>query len=98
MLASLLCVSLLLTALPLDVAAEEIGKAAADTADVTVTKDITAGGAKKTFTARVTAGKTADSVTVTYDTLGGNKIDSVTLAARRNYRQAPRSDKEKRCQ
>ena len=64
MLASLLCVSLLLTALPLDVAAEEIGKAAADTADVTVTKDITAGGAKKTFTARVTAGKTADSVTV----------------------------------
>lgn len=47
MLASLLCVSLLLTALPLDVAAEEIGKAAADTADVTVAKDITAGGAKR---------------------------------------------------
>lgn len=93
MLASLLCVSLLLTALPLDVAAEEIGKAAADTADVTVTKDITAGGAKKTFTARVTAGKTADTVTVTYDTLGGNKIDSVTLAAGETIGRL-RSDKE----
>lgn len=98
LIALILCITLSASALPLDVAADEIGKATADIADVTVTKDITAGGAKKTFTARVTAGKTADSVTVTYDTLGGNEIDSVTLAARGNYRQAPRSDKEKRCQ
>ena len=94
MLASLLCVSLLLTALPLDVAAEEIGKATTDIADVTVTKDITAGGAKKTFTARVTAGKTADSVTVTYDTLGGNKIDSVTLAAGETIGRLPEAIKK----
>lgn len=94
MLASLLCVSLLLTALPLDVAADEIGKATADTADVTVTKDITAGGAKKTFTARVTAGKTADSVTVTYDTQGGNKIDSVTLAAGETIGRLPEAIKK----
>lgn len=94
MLASLLCVSLLLTALPLDVAADEISKATADTADVTVTKDITAGGAKKTFTARVTAGKTADNVTVTYDTLGGNKIDSVTLAAGETIGRLPEAIKE----
>ena len=58
LIALILCITLSASALPLDVAADEIGKATADIADVTVTKDITAGGAKKTFTARVTAGET----------------------------------------
>lgn len=94
LIALILCITLSASALPLDVAADEIGKAAADTADVTVTKDITAGGAKKTFTARVTAGKTADSVTVTYDTLGGNEIDSVTLAAGETIGRLPEAIKK----
>lgn len=81
LLAAVLCISLLSSALPLDVAAEEINAGISRSADITVTKDITAGGLKKTFTARVTAGKTGGNVTVTYDTLGGNKIDSVTLTA-----------------
>lgn len=94
LIALILCITLSASALPLDVAADEIGKAAADTADVTVTKDITAGGAKKTFTARVTAGKTADSVTVTYDTLGGNEIDSLTLAAGETIGRLPEAIKK----
>ena len=94
LIALILCITLSASALPLDVAADEIGKAAADISDVTVTKDITAGGAKKTFTARVTAGKTADTVTVTYDTLGGNKIDSVTLAAGETIGRLPEAIKK----
>lgn len=94
LIALILCITLSASALPLDVAADEIGKATADIADVTVTKDITAGGAKKTFTARVTAGKTADTVTVTYDTLGGNKIDSVTLAAGETIGRLPEAIKK----
>ena len=94
LIALILCITLSASALPLDVAADEIGKATADIADVTVTKDITAGGAKKTFTARVTAGKTADSVTVTYDTLGGNEIDSLTLAAGETIGRLPEAIKK----
>lgn len=94
LIALILCITLSASALPLDVAADEIGKTTADIADVTVTKDITTGGAKKTFTARVTAGKTADSVTVTYDTLGGNEIDSLTLAAGETIGRLPEAIKK----
>lgn len=94
LIALILCITLSASALPLDVAADEISKATTDIADVTVTKDITAGGVKKTFTARVTAGKTADSVTVTYDTQGGNKIDSVTLAAGETIGRLPEAIKK----
>lgn len=90
----ILCVTLSASALPLDVAAEEIGKNASHIADVTVTKDITAGGIKKTFTARVTAGKTGGNVTVTYDTIGGNKIDSITLTAGETVGRLPEAIKE----
>lgn len=94
LIALILCVTLSASALPLDVAAEEIGKNSSHSADVTVTKDITAGGVKKTFTARVTAGKTGGNVTVTYDTLGGNKIDSLTLAAGETVGRLPEAIKE----
>ena len=95
LLALVLCLSLLSSALPLDVAAEEINSdISRRSADITVTKDITAGGVKKTFTARVTAGETGGNVTVTYDTLGGNKLDSVTLRSGETIGVLPEAVKE----
>lgn len=94
LIALILCVTLSASALPLDVAAEEIDKNISHSADVTVTKDITADGVKKTFSARVTAGKSEENVTVTYDTLGGNEIDSLTLTAGETIGRLPEAIKK----
>lgn len=94
LLALVLCASLLSSALPLDVAADEINANIARSADITVTKDVTAGGVKKTFTARVTAGEYGGNVTVTYDAQGGKEIDSLTLPVGETVGRLPDTVKE----
>ncbi len=94
LLALVLCASLLSSALPLDVAADEINANITRSADITVTKDVTAGGVKKTFTARVTAGEYGGNVTVTYDAQGGKEIDSLTLPVGETVGRLPDTVKE----
>lgn len=73
LIALILCVTLSASALPLDVAAEEIGKNASRIADVTVTKDITAGGDNANFT--VTAN------TYAIQSMGTVKFSNMTFTA-----------------
>lgn len=94
LMALVLCASLLSSALPLDVAADEIKADISRSADITVTKDVTAGGVKKTFTARVTAGEYGGNVTVTYDAQGGKEIDSLTLPVGETVGRLPDTVKE----
>lgn len=94
LMALVLCATLLSSALPLDVAADEIKADISRSADITVTKDVTAGGVKKTFTARVTAGEYGGNVTVTYDAQGGKEIDSLTLPVGGTVGRLPDTVKE----
>lgn len=94
LMALVLCATLLSSALPLDVAADEIKANISRSADITVTKDVTAGGVKKTFTARVTAGEYGGNVTVTYDAQGGKEIDSLTLPVGETVGRLPDTVKE----
>ena len=89
-----LCAVLSLTALPVDVFAEE-AVLPTTSGSVTASKDITVNGVKKTITAEVTYNENkpveSEDVTVTFDTGDGTPVDPITLKKGETISRLPES-------
>lgn len=89
-----LCAVISLTALPTDVFADEVIMPSAS-GSVTVSKDITVNGAKKTITAEVTYNENKpaeeDEVTVTFDAGDGTPVAPITLKKGETISRLPES-------
>lgn len=89
-----LCAVISLTALPTDVFADEVVMPNAS-GSVTVSKDITVNGAKKTITAEVTYNENKpaeeDEVTVTFDAGDGTPVAPITLKKGETISRLPES-------
>lgn len=89
-----LCAVISLTALPTDVFADEVVMPNAS-GSVTVSKDITVNGAKKTITAEVTYNENKpveeDEVTVTFDAGDGTPVAPITVKKGKTISRLPES-------
>ena len=89
-----LCTVISLTALPTDVFADEVIMPSAS-GSVTVSKDITVNGAKKTITAEVTYNENKpseeDEVTVTFDAGDGTPVAPITVKKGETISRLPES-------